>query len=169
VLLGTPAPEVFKMIQTIARSQALSRNRVNTLYREFSDRSRLSSEEAPRDPRPRISTDEMHKELLKEMILEDNNWSVFDFADALGISKSSVKRLMKELGAKKVATRWVPHQLTDAQKIARARISAEHLERYNKDHSILDRIIAIDETWLKYYDPEDYWSARRYRLPEQEP
>ncbi len=117
VLLGTPAAEVFKMIQTIARSQALSRNRVNTLYREFSDRSRLSSAEAPRDPRPRTSTDEMHKELLTEMILEDNNWSVFDFTDALGISKSSVERLMKELGAKKVATRWVPHQLTDAQKM----------------------------------------------------
>jgi hypothetical protein len=53
--------------------------------------------------------------------------------------------------------------------MARARISAEHLERYNNDPGMVDRIISIDETWLKYYDPEDYWSSRQYRLPGQEP
>jgi hypothetical protein len=32
--------------------------------------------------------------------------------------------------------------------------SAEHLERYNNNPDILERIIAIDETWLKSYDQE---------------
>lgn len=59
--------------------------------------------------------------------------------------------------------------MTNVQKMARARISAEHLERYNNDPGMVDRIISIDETWLKYYDPEDYWSSRQYRLPGQEP
>ncbi len=48
-------------------------------------------------------------------------------------------------------------------------ICAEHLERYNSDHEMLDRIIAIDETWLKYYDPKDYWASRQYRLPVEPP
>ncbi len=46
---------------------------------------------------------------------------------------------------------------------------AEYLERYNSDVEMLNRIIAIDETWLKYYDPKDYWTSRQYRLPEQPP
>ncbi len=39
----------------------------------------------------------------------------------------------------------------------------------NSDQEMLDRIIAIEETWLKYYDPKDYWASRQYRLPEQPP
>ncbi len=48
-------------------------------------------------------------------------------------------------------------------------IRTEHLERYNSDVEMLDRIIAIDETWLKYYDPKDYWASRQYRFPGEPP
>jgi transcriptional regulator of acetoin/glycerol metabolism len=101
VILGTAAAEVARMVQQIGRSQALSRERIHVLYKEFSEGTRLSSEFQPHLGRPRVSTDEMHKERLKELILQDNNWVVFDFAESLGISNSAVKRLLKELGAKK--------------------------------------------------------------------
>jgi histone-lysine N-methyltransferase SETMAR len=169
VLLGTTAAEVYNMLQTVGRSQALSRPRVFQLYKEFNDRSRLSSEELPREGRPRTSTDQYHKEKLKELLLEDHNWSTFEFAETLGLSYWATRKLLKEIGAKKIATRWVPHQLTPAQKKSRVDICTEHLERYNSDHEMLDRIIAIDETWLKYYDPKDYWASRQYRLPGEPP
>jgi hypothetical protein len=69
-LLGTTAAEVYNMLQTIGRSLALSRTRVFQLYKEFNDRSRLSSEEVPREGRPRTSTHEFHKEKLKEFLNE---------------------------------------------------------------------------------------------------
>ncbi len=169
VLLGTTAAEVYNMLQTVGRSQALSYTRVFQLYKEFNDRSRLSSEELPREGRPGTSTDQYHKEKLKELLLEDHNWSSFEFAETLGLSYRATRKLLKEIGAKKIATRWVPHQLTPAQKKSRVEICTEHLERYNSDHEMLDRIIAIDETWLKYYDPEDYWASRQYRLPGEPP
>lgn len=169
MLLGTTATEVYNMLQTIGRSQALSRPRVFQLYKEFNDRSRLSSEEVPRDGRPRTLTDEFHKEKLKELLLEDHNWGTFEFAETLGISYWATRKLLKEIGAKKIATRWVPHQLTPIQKKLRVDVCTEHLERYISDHKMLDRIIAIDETWLKYYDPKDYWASRQYRLPGQPP
>ncbi len=71
--MGTTAAEVYNMLQTIGRSQALSRIRLFQLYKEFNDRSRLGSEEVPREGRPRTSTDEFHKEKLKELLLEDHN------------------------------------------------------------------------------------------------
>jgi hypothetical protein len=49
VLLGTTAAQVYNMLQTVERSQALSRPRVFQLYKEFNDRSRLSSQELPRE------------------------------------------------------------------------------------------------------------------------
>ena len=116
------------------------------LYKEFNERSRLSSEEAHREGRPRTLTDEFHKEKLKELILEDHNWGTFEYAETLGISYWATRKLLKEIGAKKIATRWVPYQLTPAQKNSRADICTEHLERYNNDHGMLDRIIAIDES-----------------------
>ena len=58
---------------------------------------------------------------------------------------------------------------TPVQKNSRVDICTEHLERYNNDHGMLDRIIAIDETLLKYYDPKDYWASRQYRLPGEPP
>jgi hypothetical protein len=62
VLLGTTAAEVYNMLQAIGRSQALSHPRVFHLYKEFNDRSRLSSEKVPREGRPRTLTDKFHKE-----------------------------------------------------------------------------------------------------------
>jgi hypothetical protein len=73
VLLGTTAVEVYNMLQTIGRSQALSCTRVFQLYKDFNNRSRLSSKEVPREGKPRTSTDEFHKEKLKELLLEDHN------------------------------------------------------------------------------------------------
>jgi transposase len=155
------------MLQIIRRSQALSRTQVFQLYKEFNDRSRLSSEEVPREGRPRTLTDEFHKEKLKELLLEDHNWGTFEFTETLGISYLATRDLLKEI--KKIATRWVPHHLTPVQKRSRVDICAKHLERYNSDHKMLDRIIAIDETWLKYYDPKDYWASRQYSLPGEPP
>jgi hypothetical protein len=148
------------MLQTIGRNQALSRTR---LYKEFNDRSCLSSEGVPREGRPRTSTDEFHKEKL-----EDHNWSTSEFAQTLGISYWATRKPLKDIGAKKITT-WVPHQLTPAKKMSHVDICTEHLERYNSDVEMLDIIIAIDEAWLKYYDPKDYWVSRQYRLPEQPP
>ncbi len=169
MLLGTTATEVYNMLQIIGRSQALSRTQVFQLYKEFNDRSCLSSKEVPREGRPRTLIDEFHKEKLKELLLEDHNWGTFEFAETLGISYWAIKELLIEIGAKKIATRWVPHHLTPVQKRSRVDICAEHLERYSSDHEMLDRIIAIDETWLKYYDSKDYWASRQYRLPGEPP
>ena len=78
-------------------------------------------------------------------------------------------RLLKEVGAKKITTRWVPHDLTPTQKQKRVDICAEHLESYNNDPEFLERIIAIDETLIRSYDPKDSFNSRQWRLPGQEP
>jgi hypothetical protein len=36
-----------------------------------------------------------------------------------GLSESSLLRVLKEIGAKKLRSRWIPHELTERQKTAR--------------------------------------------------
>jgi hypothetical protein len=73
------------------------------------------------------------------------------------------------IGAKKIASRWVQHELKPELKELRVNISAEHLERCKNNPDILERIIAIDETWLKSYDPRDAKSSCQWVLPSQTP
>ncbi|CAG2164688.1 unnamed protein product [Oppiella nova] len=41
--------------------------------------------------------------------------------------------------------------------------------RYQRERGFLDKIIAIDETWLKSYDPQDPRQTSEWLLPEQKP
>ena len=117
VLLGYPASKVYFDLQKVARREGYSHTRVYELYREFSEGTRLSSENDQYEGKERTATDDIHKEKLKELLLEDKNWSTFELSENLGISTSSTKRLLKEVGAKKIASRWVPHDLTPDKKI----------------------------------------------------
>ncbi len=169
VLLGTPASEVCRMLATIARSNAYSERQVYRLYNEFKECKRLSCEDATHEGRPCSSTDEEHEERLRELLNEDKNWSTDELTLSLGISKSSTLRLLNKIEAQKVASRWVPYNLTLEQKQMRVNISTEHLIRFRSDPDMLDRIIAIDETWIRSYDPKDPQSSREWRLPGQKP
>ena len=73
---------------------------------------------------------------------------------------------------RKIASKWVPHELTDAQKWLRYDASRTHLERYEREgDDFLWRIITIDETWAKSYEPQlkrqsDEW--RHYGSPRKQ-
>lgn len=72
-------------------------------------------------------------------------------------------------GYRKIAGRWVPHDLTPEQRHTRYITSSNLLSRHSLDESFLDRIIAIDETWIHSYDPLDNNQARQWLLPGQKP
>lgn len=169
VLLGTPASNVSSMLVRIAGSNALSERQVFRVYHQFAEEGRLTCEDAPRPGRPCTATDEEHQVALQSLLNEDRCWTTDQLANQLGISHGSTLRLLDQLEVRKVASRWVPYALTESQKELRVNISREHLQRYRSDPEFLNRIIAIDETWIKSYDPADDTSAREWRYPGEEP
>ncbi len=70
---------------------------------------------------------------------------------------------------RKVSSRWVPYSLTDKQKELRVNLSIEHLERYHHNPEFIDRIIAINESWIKSYDSKDASQSKDYRYLGEEP
>jgi hypothetical protein len=92
---------------------------------------------------------------------QDRAWRLDDLADQLPASNGSVWQMLHDMGYRKVASRYVPHILTCAQKQARVDKCYEH------DPNFLHRVVAIDETWLRSYDPKDPKSAAEWRLPTE--
>ncbi|GFX08459.1 mariner Mos1 transposase [Trichonephila clavipes] len=56
---------------------------------------------------------------------------------------------------RKIAASWVPHQLTEVQKWNRYALAGIHLKRYRNDgNTFPQRIVIIDLTWVRAYEPE---------------
>ena len=58
--------------------------------------------------------------------------------------------LKMQLQMRKIAFKWVPHDLTEQQKCVRYEAAHVHLEQYErKGEAFLWRILTTDETWAK--------------------
>ena len=66
---------------------------------------------------------------------------------------------------RKIAARWVPHHLTPEQKMERVRVASLLLRRQRRE-PFLDRVIAIDETWIRSYEPELKRQSAEWRHPD---
>ena len=85
------------------------------------------------------------------------------------LSHTSLMRVLKEIKAKKLKSRWIPHELTQRQQQARRNLAGKHLARYQRERGFLDKIVAIDERWLLSYNPEDSKQSSEWLLPGQKP
>ena len=104
---------------------------------------------------------------VKQLILDNDGMRTEDLIHETGIPESSLLRLLKEMAAIKLKSKWIPHELTDRQRQSRYNIASKHLARYQREPSFLNKIVAIDETWLQSYDPEDPRQASEWVLPGQ--
>ena len=169
VLLET-APRVVHNQLTLALPDThLTEKSVYNWYNDFKDGKRTDIEDMPRSGRPRETTDEANKEWVKELILESDGMRFSDLMYETGIPRTSLQRILSELNAKKLKSPWCPHELTEVQKQARHAVAGKHLARYQREPGFLHKIIAIDETMLKSYDPEDERQTSEWLLPGQKP
>lgn len=169
VLLGTAPRVVAAQLATAAPQCHLSERQVYTWYNDFKDGKRTDIENLPGPGRPRDVVTEENKEMVRQLILESEGMSTEDLLYETQMSHTSLWRLLKEIGAKKIKSRWVPHELTERQQQARMNIAGKHLARYQRERDFLNKIIAIDETWVKSYDPQESRATSEWLLPGQKP
>jgi len=116
---------------------------------------RTSIDEDPRSGRPSTSTDDLHIDEVRDLIIQNCCLSIREIAEDVGISFGSFQAILTEkLNMHRVAAKFVPHVLTEDQKATRVNISQELLDRVNIDENFLKTIITGDETWVYGYDVE---------------
>ena len=77
-------------------------------------------------------------------------------AQELEISVGSVDFILRNrLKMRKVSALWLPHRLTPEQVERRLTIAAQLLYCYDSEgRNFLERIVAVNETWIRSYEPE---------------
>ena len=102
------------------------------------------------------ATDGETFEKVAKLLNDDKRYTCTEIAHELDISHGSAHSILTErLKMRKVAARWVPHMLSDSEKHHRVKIARTLLHRYGEEgDEMLQRIVAIDETWIRSFEPE---------------
>lgn len=159
--------------QTLVRifgEDAPSKSQVNFWYNEFK-RGRHSFEDEPRSGRPVdvVTSDKIER--ARQLIKEHRNITYRELEAELGISSPSVAKILHEnLGVRKVASRWIPHLLSDMQKQDRVNWCKFMLKKFENGQSRrVDDIITGDETWIYSYDPETKQQSTVWMFEDEVP
>lgn len=115
-----------------------------------------SIEDDPRSGRPISVVTEENVRKVRKLVLEDRRIKVWQIADTVGISKERVGEILHEhLNMTKVSVRWVPKMLTAFDKECRVETSQAFLDLCGDGiDEVCSRIVTVDETWIRQYDPE---------------
>jgi hypothetical protein len=169
VLLDTAPRVVAAQLETALPDGHMKERTVYTWYGNFKQGKRTDVSDRPIPGRPREVTTEYNKEKVRQLILESEGMRTEDLLYETGFSESSLLRILSEINARKIKSRWLPHELTERQMNARHHIASKLLARYQRegDRNFIDKIIAIDETWVKSHDPQDSRQSSEWLLPGQ--
>ncbi|GBP95891.1 Histone-lysine N-methyltransferase SETMAR [Eumeta japonica] len=146
---GKTPKEIFEDMISVLQESAPSYTRVKKWARLF-QQGRESCEDDPRPGRP------------------------VTIAEELQISKEQVGEIIHEhMNMRKISARWVPKMLTPFDKQRRLQTSKDFLELVGDNiDEIWDRIVTVDETWVRQYDAESkqesmQWTKKGERPPKK--
>lgn len=166
---GTPPADIARRLNAILGDQAFSERHIMRLCQEFTQGMRLESVCQPPPGRPRTATSQEMMDSLLAFLVDNDGATCNEIAYHLNVSYASANRMLHELRYVYAVGRYVPHELDDSQRARRVQTAQENLASYNSDQRLLDRIIAIDETWLPSYLPLTDSRAGQWVPPGEEP
>ena len=113
VLLDTVPRVVAAQLETALPDGHMKERTVYTWYGDFKQGKRTDVSDLPKPGRTREVTTEDNKEKVKQLILESEGMRTEDLLYETEFSESSLKRMLNEINAKFVKSRWIPHELTE--------------------------------------------------------
>ncbi|XP_026829464.1 protein GVQW3-like [Ooceraea biroi] len=104
-------------------------------------------EDDEKSGRPKTGLSEVNIQKVRDFIKENSKSSVRLIEDELEIPKSTVHNILTEsLGLRKLNSRFVPHKLTDNQKMYRIEHCKDLIKTALKDSNFLETIVTGEET-----------------------
>uniref|UniRef100_A0A5S6QHE9 HTH_48 domain-containing protein n=1 Tax=Trichuris muris TaxID=70415 RepID=A0A5S6QHE9_TRIMR len=140
---GTGAAVTAQKIHTAFGAHSVSEQTVRKWYRKFEQGDESLESEPHGRPETRVDTD-----TLKELVEADPSLTVRELAADLDLAHSTVHSHLRKMGKVKKLETWVPHELTEKQKLTRQMASS--LLVRNEVEPFLDRIVTCEEKWIFY-------------------
>ena len=106
-------------------------------YRAFArwaaafQRGRVASADMRLTGRLRTVCTDVARAVIAQCLKDNRRWSIHKLQAHTCIDQATVHNILREdLHMRKIAAKWVPHSLTEQQKLCRYEICRIHLERY---------------------------------------
>lgn len=148
--LGEKPTPIYQDLVTLHGDQAPAYSTV-ARWAKLTRDGRMDIEDQPREGRPVTSTTTENIELVQSLIEADPHSTYDDIEAETTLSRGVIEIIIhKHLKMKKVASRWVPHNLTLGQKKERVRVCQENLEKFRNGSWRLYDVITGDETWIYF-------------------
>ena len=91
---------------------------------------------------------------VRKRIQEERCVTVRMMVDEFGVNREMICQiLVEELDKSKVASRFVPHELSDDQRNDRVQYAKDIIKTARRNKHLLNSIVVEDETWCFRYDP----------------
>ena len=146
--LGFDANIIFKDLKSTMGESAPSLSTVARWHKLF--KGNLESlEDKPRSGKPITIMIFENIQKVKAVIVNDP-WCTYDEIEVeTELSRGTIHTIIHEhLKMKKVTSRWVPHQLSEQNKLDRVRICQENLDKFDQDKWRLCDVVTVDESWF---------------------
>jgi hypothetical protein len=86
----------------------------------------------PQPGGPAVSEEDVQN--MNALVLAGQNITICELANNVGLAHSTVLHILKkQLQMRKIASKWVPHDLTEEQKWLRYEAACLHLEQYERE------------------------------------
>jgi hypothetical protein len=150
---GQKPLQILQQLQTVFGDSAPGQAFVYKWFKDFETGNRNSVQSFPIPGRPISKRNVSNISKVFDLISENPKLSTTQISESLSLSKETVRRiLVDELMFRKVCSVWIPHRLSEQNKIQRVN-SATNILHLFQVHTINDmlRIFAVeDETWVPF-------------------
>jgi len=152
---GKTSTEIHSSLMEICGVETVDRSTISRWAQCFSE-GRLSIENDPKSGRPRTSTDDKTVERVLQILDKDRRMTCEHIAHCAGISRACAYRILTEwLHKRRIAARWVPHDLSEEERFRLVEIAQQLLHRFREERNeFLQKVVAIDGTWIRDFEPE---------------
>lgn len=116
--------------------------------------------DAKRSGRPSLTIDE---EILNFME-EDKYATTRQMAEEFGVATETIRLKLHRMGKKYLVNIWVPHRLTEVNKLCRKTI-CQKLLAMHRNNDFLMRLITVDEVWVYWKTDERSYHNRSWVTP----
>lgn len=152
---GLTPKQCIEELRSTFQDEAPSNATIYNWYAEFG-RGRTWLTDDFREGRPATSITQENIDAVRVLIEQDRHVTYSEIEASLGITATAINSILHQhLNVRKLCCRWIPHQLTEAEKKARVNWCRKMLKKFDQGRSkTVYNIVTGDESWIYSYEPE---------------
>lgn len=165
---GMSAKEIIEEFRIVYKEESPSKTFVYKWMAEFRNgRANVLDENVGGRP---IEIGDCKEQEIVTTIHNNRRISIRELAEKVHISYGSCCNILKSMGIRKLASRFVPRFLTHEMQNHRKECCRKFLRMANEyGESFKNNILTEDETTLKLYEPESKRESQEWKMPGERP